>query len=191
MEKGPQHIKFRFHEQLVVRGRDTTFTREADPDMKKESGDWSMAPYQKWSEIDGVVKEIIELGGSGPGDRTFEIRKNDEPVGIVGGQRREIEFAHGFGFGERIKTIDSVVRAGNIRIIRGTIQLWSEDVSTFRIELGDDLLVKKATINVDAEGNLTRYEITTEGSDRSARFRLCRDRAFQADRAGVQECQGL
>ena len=27
MEKGPEHIKFRFHEQMVVRGRDTTFTR--------------------------------------------------------------------------------------------------------------------------------------------------------------------
>ena len=61
-----------------------------------------------------------------------------------------IEFVHGFGFGERIKTIDSVVRAGKIRIVQGTIQLWEEDVSTYRIELGDDLLVKKATINVDA-----------------------------------------
>jgi hypothetical protein len=164
MEKGPQHIKFRFHEQMVVRGRDTTFTREADPDLKHESGTWSLTPYQKWSDVGGIVKEITELAGSGPRDRTFVIRKSDERVGIVWEQRMEIEFVHGFGFGERIKTIDSILRAGNTRILRGTIQLWSEDVSTYRIELGDDLLVKKATINVDAAGNLTRYEITTEGT---------------------------
>jgi hypothetical protein len=164
MEKGPQHIEFRFHEQMVVRGRDTTFTREADPDLKHESGTWSLTPYQKWSDVGGIVKEITELAGSGPRDRTFVIRKSDERVGIVWEQRMEIEFVHGFGFGERIKTIDSILRAGNTRILRGTIQLWSEDVSTYRIELGDDLLVKKATINVDAAGNLTRYEITTEGT---------------------------
>ena len=132
--------------------------------MKEERGDWSMAPYQKWSEIDGVVKEITELDGSGPRDRTFQIRKNDLSVGIVLAQRRNIEFVHGFGFGERIKTIDSVVRAGNIRILRGTIQMWSDDISKFRIELGDDLLVKKATIDLDVEGNLTRYEVTTKGT---------------------------
>ncbi len=102
------------------------------------------------------------MAGFGPRDRTYEIRKND--LSIVAEQRRKIEFVHGFGFGERIKTIDSVVRAGKIRIVQGTIQLWEEDVSTYRIELGDDLLVKKATINVDAAGNLTRYEITTEGA---------------------------
>ena len=57
-----------------------------------------------------------------------------------------IEFIHGFGFGTRVKTIDWVVREGDMRIIRGTIQIWWEDVSTFRIELGDDLLVKQARL---------------------------------------------
>jgi hypothetical protein len=187
MEKGPQHIKFRFHEQMVVRGRDTTFTREADPDMKNAGGDWSMAPYQKWSDIDGVVRETTEMPGSGPRDRTFEIRKNDQTAGIVGEQRMEIEFAHGFGFGERIKTIDSIVRAGKIRILQGAIQLWSEDVSTYRIELGDDLLVKKATINVDAAGNLTRYEITTEGATDRHGFLFAATGHFQRIALGLKK----
>jgi hypothetical protein len=187
MEKGPQHIKFRFREQMVVRGRDTTFTREADPDMKNASGDWSMAPYQKWSEIAGVVSEMTEMPGSGPRDRTFEIRKNDHTAGIVGGQRMEIEFAHGFGFGERIKTIDSLVRAGKIRILQGAIQLWSEDVSTYRIELGDDLLVKKGTINVDAAGNLTRYGITTEGATDRHGFLFAATGHFQRIALGLKK----
>ena len=187
MEKGPQHIKFRFHEQMVVRGRDTTFTREVDPDMKNESGDWSMVPQQKWSDIDGVVTEMRELAGSGPPDRMFEIRKNDQTAGIVGGQRMEIEFAHGFGYGERIKTIDSIVRAGKIRIVQGTILLWEEDVSTYRIELGDDLLVKKATINVDAAGNLTRYEITTEGATDRHGFLFAATGHFQRIALGLKK----
>ena len=95
----------------------------------------------------------------------------------------EIEFAHGFGFGERIKTIDSIGRAGKIRILQGAIQLWSEDVSTYRIELGDDLL----TINVDAEGNLTRYEITTEGATDRHGFLFAATGHFQRIALGLKK----
>jgi hypothetical protein len=164
MDLGPQRIKFRFREQMITRGRDTTFTRDADKDVKQESDGWSFVPYQKWGETEGVVREISDSKRSTPGDRTFDIRKRDVPVGSVSEQRMAIEFIHGFGFGKRIKTIESIVREGTMRIIRGTIQIWWEDVSTFRVELGDDLLVKKARINCDVRGNLTRFEVTTEGA---------------------------
>jgi hypothetical protein len=78
MKRGPARIQFRFHEQMVVRGPDTTFTREADLDLKQEKDNWSVTPYQNWGQIGGVVREIIEMTGSGPGNRTFEIRKNDD-----------------------------------------------------------------------------------------------------------------
>ena len=39
-EYGPQRVKFRYHEQMVVRDRDTTFTREADRELKHDGG-WS------------------------------------------------------------------------------------------------------------------------------------------------------
>ena len=191
MKRGPACcVQFRFHEQMVVRGPDTTFTREADPDLKHEKGTWSVTPYQKWGQIGGVVREIIDRTGSGPGDRTFEIRKNDDDsVSMVSGQRMRIEFVHGFGFGKRIKTISSVIRAGNRRVIQGTIQLWSEDVSTFRIELGDDLLVKKATIDVDANANLTRYEVSTEGAVDRWGFLFAATGHFQRLALGLKNAQ--
>ena len=75
-----------------------------------------------------------------------------------------IEFVHGFGFGGRIKTIDSLAREGDRRILKGEIQIWSEDVSTYRIELGDDLLVKKARIDCNVDGNLTHFDVDTDGA---------------------------
>jgi hypothetical protein len=161
---GPRVIKLHYHEQMVVRGHDTTFISEADPDMKKQNRTTWVSPYHKWGETGGVFREISDIEGSGGIDFIFETRKWGGPVGIVSEQRMTIEFVHGFGFGKRIKTIESVVREGNRRILKGTIQVWAEDISTFVIELGDDLVVKKAVIDCDVGGNLTRFEITTEGA---------------------------
>jgi hypothetical protein len=163
-DQGPTVIKLRNHEQMVVRGRETTFISEADPEMKRLNRGARVTPYRKWGVAEGVFKEISDMRGAGPPDFLYETKKADGPGDLVLGERRGIEFSHGFGFGKRIKAIDSVVPEGNKRIIKGTIQLWSEDVSNFRIELGDDLVVKKAVIDCDAQGNLTRYEITTEGA---------------------------
>jgi hypothetical protein len=172
---------------MGVRGRDTTFTREADPDVKNESGGWSLTPYQKWGETEGVVREINDSKGSGPYNRTLHIRKGDAPVGIVSEQRMAIEFVHGFGFGKRIKTIESVVREGNTRILRGTIQIWWEDASTFRIEQGDDLLVKKALIDCDVRGHLTRFEVTTEGAIDRQGFVFARTGHFRRLAMGTKD----
>ena len=47
MDLGPQLIKFRFCEQMITRGRDTTFTREADHHVKQESDGWSFRALSK------------------------------------------------------------------------------------------------------------------------------------------------
>jgi hypothetical protein len=148
---------------------------------------WHMAPYQKWGETGGVVREILDSKAPGPHGRTFHIRKGDAPVGIVSEQRMAIEFVHGFGFGKRIKAIESVVREGDRRILRGTIQIWWEDVSTFRIELGDDLLVKEARIDCDVRGHLTRFEVTTEGAIDRQGFVLARTGHFRRSAMGTKD----
>ncbi len=98
---------------------------------------------------------------------------------IIPEQRMEIEFVHGFGFGKRIKKIESIVRAGNKSVLKGTIQIWLEDVSTFAIELGDDLLVKRAAIDCDVEGNLTHFDLTTDGAALQQRFLLAKTGHFK------------
>ena len=45
-DKGPIVTRFRFHEQMVVRGRDTTFTRKADGDAMRKGGAWSVGPIK-------------------------------------------------------------------------------------------------------------------------------------------------
>jgi len=189
MKQGPQSLKFRFHEQMIVRGRDTTFTRKADSDAMQKGAAWSFVPYQKWGETGGVIKEITDSMSDGPYDRMLRIQKGGDPVGILSGQRMEIEFVHGFGFGKRIKRIESDVRAGDTRIIKGTIQIWSEDVSTFRIELGNDLLVRKATIDCDVQGNLTHYEVTTEGSIKQLGFVFARTGHFKRIALGLKDAR--
>ena len=124
-----------------------------------------------------------------PGDRTLTIEKGGDPLSIVSRQRMAIEFVHGFGFGKRIKTIASDVRAGDTRAIQGTIQIWREDVSTFRIEMGDDLIVRKATIDCDVEGNLTRYEATTEGAIERQGFVFARTGHFRRIALGLKQAR--
>ena len=186
---GPGVIKLHYHEQMVVRGHDATFISEADPDMKELNGGTWVTPYRKWGETGGVFKEISDMEGSGGIDFIFETRKRADPFGIVWGQRMQIEFAHGIGFGKRIKTIESVVRAGDRRILKGTIQLWDEDVSTFVIELADDLVVKKAVIDCDVAGNLTRYEVTTEGAVDRQGFVFARTGQLKRIARGMKNAQ--
>lgn len=163
---GPRVIRFRFHNELVVRGRDTTVTGELDRDVKPgpESRGWTLVPYHKQRQRADVVGMISDSKTGSGNDRFLEIREKGGPVGILDEKRMAIAFAHGFGFGTRIKSIESVVREGDRRILRGAIQIWWEDVSTFRIELGDDLLVKRAEIDCDVKGHRTRFEVATEGA---------------------------
>jgi hypothetical protein len=178
---GPWILKFRFFQQLVVRGRDTTVTSEADPDLKQgpESRGWDWMPYSRRSQVGDVVREISDSKGSSGHDRFLSIRKHDVPVGVIDEERMAVVFTHGFGFGTRIKSIDSVIRAGDRRILQGAIQIWWEDISTFRIELSDDLLVRRAQIDCDVQGLRTRFEVTTEGTIERQGFLFARTGHFR------------
>lgn len=72
-EYGPRRVPFRYHEQLVVRGRDATFTRRADPTLKNGPGG-SPAPYQKWGEVGDVLREVVEVGNSTPREYIYDVQ---------------------------------------------------------------------------------------------------------------------
>jgi len=176
---GPDLIKFRFYEQMVVRGSDTTFTRQLRPGVQQR-----FVRYQRWSDAGNLERELRELN---PDNRLFNIRKRNASMGIIPEQRMEIEFVHGFGFGKRIKKIESIIRKENKWDLKGTIQIWLEDVSTFRIELGDDLLVKRATIDCDVAGNLSHFEVTTEGVVDRQGFVFARSGHFRRLALGIKK----
>ena len=157
-----QPMPFRFKEQMMLRGAYTTLVRDlyTMSPMPSDSGTMFI-PHHKWSDTDGLVRHFHE--DKRYDDRSMEIRPGEStPVGIVSAMCRKVEFSLGFGFGRRIKTISSVTRKDHQLVLEGSIQIWQEDVSTFRLSIDEDLVVRDAVINVDAEGNQTRYDVSTE-----------------------------
>ena len=162
----PKRISFLYNEQLIVRGFDTTFIRKLDPSIveKEDHSKTRLMPYQKWTNIGGVSREITEDFGSPQQDRIMDIYAGGLPVGIALEQRTEIEFAHGFGFGKRIKEIENITQEEGKTILEGTIQIWWEDISHFKLTLDDNFIVRNAIIESDVKGNMTRFEIETQGT---------------------------
>jgi len=187
----PGIVKFRYHNELVVRGPDSTLTSEIDPELKQgeESRGWNPGAYLKISQMGNVVGMITDTKDPSGLQRLFEIREKGGAVDIPDEKRTAVAFVHGFGFGTRIKTIDSVVREGDRRILTGTIQIWWEDVSTFRIELSDDFLVKRARVDCDTRGHWTRFEVTSEGAIARQGYVFARTGHFQRLNMGWKDAE--
>ncbi len=169
-EEPSKPMPFRFKEQITVRGSDTTFVRDVYTTVltPPDSGA-TFRSHQKWSVAEGLVREFLE--SKEYDDRSMTIKRGgSDQLSHVSGQRREIEFSLGFGFGSRIKSISSVTRKGKERVLEGEILLWSDDQSRFRLTLDEDLVVRLAVVEVEAEGNQTRYDVSTEGSVKSDDF---------------------
>ncbi len=169
-------IPFRFHEHMVVRGAETTFLRQSDPAFKQPDGELGVVPYQKWSNTAGLAREITDRPGGRIGDRIMEIKP---PHPLILEQRMAVEFVHGFGFGKRIKDATVVESNSSRTIIRGTIQIWRKDLSTYEIELDSQFIVRKAVIDCDVEGNLTRFEVATQGSVEKGGFVFAKEGHFK------------
>ncbi len=184
-EEKLEPMDFRFLEQMVIRGDETTFVRQFDPALaQKNSSTQQFVPYQKWSNGGGLSREIVEV--SSGKEWIMDIRKRDPLGGLFPEQRMEIEFAHGFGFGKRIKEIKTITRAGATQIVEGSINMWDDDVSKFRIELDDDLVVKKAEIDTNTREKLSHFEIRTEGKVERAGFVFAKTGHFKRVSLGIR-----
>jgi hypothetical protein len=177
---------FRFKEQMMLRGAETTVVRDLYTMSPAPSDSGTMyIPHHKWSDTDGLVRHFHE--DKRYDDRSMEIRRGEStPVGIVSAKRREVEFSLGFGFGRRIKTISSVTRKDRRLVLEGSIQIWQEDVSTFRLSIDEDLVVRDAVIKVEAEGNQTRYDVSTEGSVKDDGFVFARTGHYARTALGLK-----
>ncbi len=158
-------IDFTYNESMIVRGKEVTFERTL-ANSTHQSGDPSiqMLPAQKWSNRGEDLKELTDDGTDARYSKILEFRPKADPVSLFDEQRMEIEFAFGFGFGTRIKTIESLRKDGDQYEVTGTIQIWWADISTFHLLLDKNLIARHAEIDCDVSGNLTRFEISTEGT---------------------------
>jgi hypothetical protein len=82
-------------------------------------------------------------------------------------QRMYYELALGVGYGRRIREIESLEQSDTGWQLTGTIQLWSEDETTFQIETDEDLFVRKAHLHANVHGNETTFDFTSSGAIRT------------------------
>jgi hypothetical protein len=176
---------YRFNGRLTVRGLGATFVSEVDPTLKPPAGVGGFVPYHKWSNVGGRYREYHE--DARYDDRTMSIDWGGDPVvNAIHEQRMEVEFSLGFGFGKRIRSISSVERAGDRRVLKGLIRVWHDDVSIFRLVVDDDLIVRDALIDMDSFGFLKRFESSTEGTVVEDGFAFARTGRFRATLMGLR-----
>jgi hypothetical protein len=180
----PRHIEVRCNEELIVRGPNATFIRTLVSRPEEGTSDLRLVPFQKWSNTEELAREITEDRHSPQQDRIMDIRSAAAPVNVAQEQRMAVEFALGFGFGKRIRTIDKIERRDDHIILEGTIQIWWEDESTFTLELDSDYLVRRAVIDADVHGNLTRFEVSTSGVARNDGYLFAREGHFTRSSMG-------
>jgi len=182
----PEVIPFRYSENLIVRGPNVTLVRNLDPAVQPKGTRSRMVPFQKWSNTDGLSREITRNSDSGRGHAIMEIRAGGLPVDIAQESAMAIEFAHGFGFGKRIKHIDRIQREGSRLRVEGSIQIWWEDQSRFRLVLDDRYLVREAYIESNVKGNHTAFEVKTEGTATSSDLEFAKTGSFKRIALGRQ-----
>jgi len=173
---------------LLVRGENAVLSTQYEPTSNAEyKYNDIRRQYQRLANLSGVYYELCDSqlpdNDSGKNTPNYEkqlrIRKLNSPLGGLHDTRMAIEFAHGIGFGKRIKNISSTTRRGELTIIRGVIQIWSEDLSMFEIEVDDNQLVRRAAVTSDVKGNITRFEISTEGTVHRKGFKLAKSGTFK------------
>jgi hypothetical protein len=190
-EEPVKPMSFRFKEQMMLRGRESTFERDVytKPLAPPSDSDTTFVSHQKWSDAGGLIREFLE--SKEYDDRSMMIKKGGSgPLGAFAGHRREVEFSLGFGFGSRIKTISSVKKKDNQLVLEGSILLWDDNVSTFRLSIDQDLVVRTAVIRVEAGGNQTRYDVTTEGSVKDHDFVFARTGHYTRTALGLKNPTG-
>ncbi len=181
----PNVIPFRRFETLVVRGSAVTYFSTVDPDSGSPQSRERISAFYKHSNANGLMRSSDR--GHSPhlrANATMEIRKGDDRGGVCREHAMAVKFAHGFGFGERIKTIERVEPADEMLRVTGTIQIWWEDDSAFELLVDDRRLVRSATIESNVHGNCTRFETTTYGEAKSGAFEFAATGTFRRTALG-------
>ncbi len=184
-------VKWVWSCSLTVRGKNTILASQFEPALSEKDKYVKPVPFQKEGIIDGVRHEITDeqLAEGDPSKRVpnseKQYRVSKAPPSWGRERQMVVEFPFGVGFGKRIKNIDSVKIRGNVRIITGQIQMWTDDVSQFQIELDEAGLVRKATIDSDVKGHHTQFEVKSSGSVRRGGLILAESGTFK--RSGQNE----
>lgn len=171
----PPAMKFIWDDTLIIREKEHTFIRTMNPGMPKaKPGEFGFSPFElhKWSDAKGFSRELIQAA---PQDSQFNISQ----LTLAPEQAQWILFAHGVGFGRKLKRIERLEKHGAGWELAGDIQVWKEDVSLCRLRLDENLLVRRAHIECDVHGNKTSLDTTSDGLVRVNKIVLAKSGTFK------------
>jgi hypothetical protein len=160
----PKLMKYYKREDAVVRGGAITVTSNLVPERTEWDERYgTFSSFQKWTNRDGVCRSMHRMPGENQ-QTHLEIETNEGRSSIMRETWMQAELALGFGFGKRLLQITSIEPVESGWIVEGRIQIWTKDVSTCRLVIDRDYVVRKAVIDIDADGNLWRFDVDTQGS---------------------------
>jgi hypothetical protein len=159
--------------QIVVRGPNVTFIRDMDWERTETAEGYpKRSSMSRWTNKGGESRSLWDTGVEGGMRYRYETKHSYGANAMVWEQLFETEFAFGLGFAKRMSEITSLQASGTGWVVEGTIKIWNQDVSTCRLEIDADSIVRKAEINTETEGNLWRFEAETAGTLKTSRLTL-------------------
>ena len=160
------------HEELIVFGKRRVLSVDFDDAMKEadkyarigtgftRTGDFGKIYYT----LDDMQLPDDSPSKHSPNyEKQLRVLKMNFSLGVLYDSLMAREFTYGIGYARRITEVASRETKADRVVLRGQIKIWTEDVSDFEIELDKHGIVRKATINCNVRGNLTRFEVTSEG----------------------------
>lgn len=142
--------------KYIIRGKETTMDCWSYSDGR---GNWLDQPFKlKWSSVGGTIRNTTEMNG----DKSVgSDGRPDDGLGLLHFKRFYAEFTLGVGYGRRLTQIDTITASGENILVEGTAKFFASDVTTARLEIDKDLIVRSGKLLVDVGGNgVRRYELS-------------------------------
>ncbi len=182
----PKLLKYCNIEDAVVRGDNISFTGNADPKRTEVDARYGVSTtFHRWSSRDGVYREWSRMPGENKAT-DIEFETSDARCSIIRELWMARQFGFGFGYGKRVE-IQSIETTKTGWVIEGPFHVWTKDVSKCRLEIDRDYVVRKATIDADANGNLWRFEIETAGAVGEGHVVFAKSGHFKRSWQGVRK----
>jgi len=167
---GARELEVIYHEQLVVKGAELTFTRELDPALTPTvytPGTRFPLSYQKWSNVGGELRELTKQPSAIAGPRDTILDVYPLTIGLdnlLAWQRMAIELAHGFGLGTRVVALTAVEEGPQGWHLTGTMRAGFAKDALFEATIDAQHIVTQIRVDGYGDDLVRRLEVWNTGS---------------------------
>jgi len=175
----PDKVSFSHHERFVVRGKELTRIADADPGFEDEDGaGYGVVPHTRWTNRGDHVLDVQQ----GEDGRNCIVTHLPESRSYAGTNRHlwPVQFALGFGFGQRIKSITSVEKnVAGLTTVNCILNISDVHQAECEMTIDGDFIVRSASLkDVATDAGWRKYEIETKGTITAGAFRLAEQGSY-------------